>query len=244
MKAYRTIVAIFLVCNFINLYGQDDTKVNTVLLKLYINGYYEDTKNDQYKGTLSGFDNYLYENELFDFGILSIAIEFKSEKFFAHEIEIMPVYIDYNDDLETISFYDNPDEDRVLSGGKNTSIKSYLRYQANHYFTKDKIVVPYIGLSAKAFYYYNGYNPTITTTFKTTEQNIGLHFTISPGISFKISKKLLLDIDIPIGLYETKLNMSFIDNPLIPVKDRKSSEIIGEFIPKVYNIRLGLFYKL
>ena len=244
MKTLRFLLILSLLTIFINLDGQDELMSKTISIKLYLNGYYESTENDVYYGNLSGFDDYLKENDEIDVGMLSLALEFRKEGSLSHEFEIMPVRYTRNADLETLSFDDHPAEDQVISGGKITTIRSYVRYQVNYYFLKGKVIDPYAGLSVKAFYRYSGYNPSTSHTFRATERNTGLLIAVTPGINFHIRDNLALNLNIPLAICDLRLRTNTTDSPLYPLEDRRTSVFKGVFIPEFYHVRLGLSYKI
>lgn len=238
-------ISLVFFCNLLE--AQDNSGSNQRVLKLYLNGVYSNTKSSYTEVSLYNTYEFI-KNEEYDFGGISFAIEMLTSKFFSHEFEIMPIKFDHNDDLIIRTYYyasgPGAEGTSVISGGKTSRIESTFRYQANHYFVKDKRTKPYIGLSTQLFF--NSYKtiPAVSYGYLRSEQNLGLCFAITPGMSFNINDKLAIDFNIPFGLYEFKLNRVYHDNPRLPEEEKKTTIFLGEFAPKVYVFRLGIYYRI
>jgi hypothetical protein len=243
MKNFRIIIlsnCLLFICFFLK--AQENVNLKKIAVKLYVNGFYKYTERDDYNGLIGSDYAFLDKNKGYDFGGLSFALEVQRNNFFSHEFEIMPLKIRQNDKIKTILY--TVTNEVVLIGVKTTSIESALRYQLTYYFIKDKVVLPSIGLSPQLFYNFNKFDPSTTGYFGLTAQNIGLNLAIIPGLAFKLNKKLSIDLNIPIGIYEIKYDAINSENPNLPIRDQKDSKIIGEFIPKKVNIRIGIIYNL
>jgi len=229
------------------LKAQENPDAKKIRLKLYANGFYSYARGpDDFARPWENAEA-LFRKENFDFGHLSFAVEIDGGKFFSHELELMPFWIERNKEIHYINFLDtlpSPDDSRVTSGGTSTSIEIAFRYQANHYFCPNKIFDPYFGLSSQLYYTFSEYVPYTSMTFPAREQDLGLLFSLVPGVLIHLNEKMALDFNIPLGIYDFRLNMTKEDNPLLPVRNRKNSKFIGEFIPNYVNFRIGLIYTL
>jgi hypothetical protein len=189
----------------------------------------------------------LFRKEGLDFGHLSFAIEIDKAKFFSHELELLPFWIERNKELRYINYLDTvptPFEMHITDGGKSTSIEIAFRYQANHFFRPGKLIDPYFGLSSQLYYTFSEYSPYTAMTFPVREQNIGILLSFIPGITININQQIAIDVNVPLGIYDFKLNITIHDNPLLPSSDRKNSKFIGDLIPDYLNFRIGLIYSL
>ena len=243
-KITKIILVGFVSFNSLLLTAQDNPISKNIKLKLYVNGFYQAIENNDYNGISSGNLMHQFENKKYDIGALSFAVEIGSYKKLKHEIELMPVKFDYDNILHTIT---RIEEDRTLTatwGEKITSFKAACRYQINYYFIQNKNVMPYFGLSSQFFYEVNRIKPSISIGSITKDQFWGLLFAITPSVIFNVTKKLSIDLNIPVGLYDIKINSEKIDNSAYPEHNGTTSKIIGEFIPKTLNIRLGICYNL
>lgn len=243
MKPFLMISSVFMLISNNLIFAQDNVKSGKYLVKIYFNGYYNYAEDNQYDRLLSQFYEYSYTKKNYDIGYLSFAVEVLKDKFFSTEFELMPLRFNRYDIMESIVI-PQTNEKEIISGGKTTFLESTFQYQLNHYFNRDKLVVPYFGISSRLFYNYSKRNPATTSLFKKTEQNFGLIFSITPGLLIKVNNKLFVDINIPVGIYEIKLNSIKEDDPQLTLEDQKRSEIMGSFLPKTLNFRLGFIYKI
>jgi len=244
MGIFKTIFTLLFIINVFSLSGQQDIKEKSKLktLKLYANAFYAYNENDDYKGSLPSNVKYLYEQEKYGFGALSFAIDIQGKNNLSNEFELMPIDIQIIDDNVTFNFGDTIPQ--AMGGSKITSIESYFRYQLNYCFTKKGIIKPYIGFSSKVYYDFLRDNPNVSTKFMRTNQNIGLNFAIIPSISIKLSEKFAIDFNMPISIYDIKLNVDNYVNPIIPYDDQKTNKIISQMFPKKLNFRIGLTYTI
>jgi hypothetical protein len=244
MKTLALIISFTLLFSFFFVQAQDDNQSKKLVLKLYTNGSFNYTKGTDITRTPQPDAEYLYENKKYAFGGLSFAFELPGEKCFSQEFEFSPIKINYNDEAKTVTYSTSPNHKLSTSGGKTTWIETAFRYQLNHYFNKEKKVLPYIGLSPQLFYNYFTLDPATSNQFKTTEQNLGLNLALVPGLVINLKNKLALDFDLPLGFYEIKFNSFYHRNPALNLSEQKQSKIEGELIPKTVMVRIGLFYKL
>jgi len=243
MKTLRLFFTFTLLFTFINMQAQDDANSKKLVLKLYANGFYRYNESSDCNRSLPANTTYKSEKKNYDFGNLSFAVELLNDKFFTHEFEFMPIKIKHNDEVELLT-YTQLNHTLTISGGKSTSVETAFRYQLNHYFNNTKKVVPYIGLSPQLFYNYYKLNPATSNQFPNTEQNIGINLAIAPSLLINISNKFSLDFNIPLDLYEIKLNAVNCENPAIALEAQKKTKIEGQLIPKTLNVRFGLVYKI
>jgi hypothetical protein len=82
----------------------------------------------------------------------SFSIGIKSNNFFQHEIEVLPLDFDRNDECHY--WYNESQQITSIRPGTGvtTTIKSALRYQVNYNFTSNRKLMPYAGVSSQLFY--------------------------------------------------------------------------------------------
>lgn len=246
-KIHAIIFPLLILFCYFSLKAQDNPDAKKIRLKLYANGFYSYAKGIDNQ-VASGEDaEALFRKENFDFGQLSFAVEIDGGKFLTHEFELMPFWIERNKEIHYIDFLDTlPDapDSFIIFGGKSTSIEIAARYQATHHFYPNKLFDPYLGLSSQLYYSFSEFKPFTSMTFPIREQNLGLLFSIVPGVLIHVNRRMAIDFNIPLGIYDFKLNMIKNDNPSLPTNERKTSKFIGEFIPNYMNFRIGLVYTL
>lgn len=212
--------------------AQDIDASQKRIFKLYLNGsYYNRTEHADLKN----------EEMQFQLNGLSIALEIKRNKFISHEFEILPIFIKVTDS-KTYLF--NEDLETLTAGSKNTNLGSAFRHQMNHSFLTNKKIDPYIGLSSQLFMDFNKSIPATSNVFERSELDIGVIFSVVPGININLNKRLAVNLNVPMGLWEIKYNKTNLENPAIPPNEQTNSKLVTEFIPKQLRFRLGISYHI
>ena len=223
------------------LHSQDNESLKQTRVKLYYNSSYQATKNTAFNTFIDSYAT--TETTNYTFGGLSIAIEFDKGKFLSHEVEFLPILINIDEDV-TMALDSDFNTLGTLLGTKTTSIKSAIRYQITHAFIKDKAVLPYLGVSSQLYGMYNKDESFVSSDFSLSDMKIGCLISIVPGIIVNLNNKLAVDINIPISFYDFGYNWTRNENPTLPLANQKSSEFVGDFFPTIFNVRLGLIYKI
>jgi hypothetical protein len=154
----------------------------------------------------------------------------------------MPVDFERIDEIYS-SYHPSEDLSDLTKGGVSTSVMSALRYQAGHYFISDKFLLPYLAVSTQFFYEFSRYEPYVPMRFPMSEHNIGLLFSCIPGITIRLNKKLGIDINFPLAVYDFRLVKTKIENPLLPLANRKDVKFEGDMIPDFVHARFGICYR-
>lgn len=242
--SYLLFFIFWYVINSFALIAQESNDHKISRIKLYLNGFYRYSEISNYATNDSGWK---FKTEKYDFGFLSIAIELNRIGFFKHEIELMPFR--FTNSNEIIQYFNNNRNAvdslvNISDGGRLKKFETSFRYQINHCFNVDKSIVPYLSLAAQLHYDLSKHEPWNSFYSNITEQNIGLLFSIIPGISIKASKKLEIDFNIPIAFNDFRLNVTNFKNPLLTTSETKKSKFISEYMSNFINVRIGLVYRL
>ena len=86
--------------------------------------------------------------------------------------------------------------------------------------------------------------PTIPNSFYSHDRYIGSRINVTPHATFRLTKKLLVDINLKLGAYEIRQYQQFIKNPAIPENLQRENKIQHKFFPIAHTLRLGLEYRL
>jgi len=206
-----------------------------------MNGIYEHSTDNAYEGNLNPGQVYTGENKDLELGIFSIAMELNSTERSSHQFEIMPFRFHRQDVNETITEGDNI---QIVGEGLTTTFQSVLWYQYIYYFRPDKIIRPYLGPALQLFCKMSSYRPYVSLTYPAGEFDFGLLLAAAPGMDIKLGDKLRLDINLPLGFYDFKLNSVRTDNPTVTLNQRRTSKLTGAIPPGKLNFRVGLCYAL
>ncbi|MBN1950234.1 MAG: hypothetical protein JW801_03470 [Bacteroidales bacterium] len=243
MKALPLFFSLLCLSFFGNANAQDE-KQQTVFLNFGLNTCYEHVIDHTYIGILTELDAYMYDQTRLETGLFSIGLEFQPGKTLSHELELMPLYISRDNNLEYQEYDSQPDEPMVTGGETTTFLKTYLRYQASYYFLPEKILSPSVGLSAQLFYDYLSTIPKTTEDFPYREYALGVRLALVPGIRVRLNDILAFDLDVPLALGQVNLDRRRYDNPLIPLSERNISKTEAEFLPVSYIFRAGISCKI
>jgi len=101
-----------------------------------------------------------------------------------------------------------------------------------------------VGPALQLFCEKSNYNSNISLIYPTRDFDLGLLLAAAPGMDIRLGKKLSLDLSLPLGLYDFKLNSVRVDNPTLTINQRRTSRLIGNIPPGKLNFRIGLSYKI
>jgi hypothetical protein len=233
-KLKRLLLLGFIIGNSLLLAAQDNTNSRNIRIKLYVNAFYQDIENNDYERSLEENETYKFKNTKYDIGTLSFAAEFGSYRKIKHEVELMPLKFDQNKISEIYTKIEDTIKMMYAFLVNTKSFRTACRYQFSYYFIQNKYIMPFIGLSSQFFYEFvhNGYSLGYNK-----DQYWGLLFDVTPGVVFNINKKISVDLNVPVDLYDIGIKKS-------ESYRTKTSKIIKEFFPETINIRLGFCYKL
>jgi hypothetical protein len=236
----RILLLIIISSNGLLLTAQEYSDSRNIRIKLYVNSFYQDIENHDYHGFLDENETYKFENEKYDIGTISFAVEFGSLKKMKHEVELMPLKFNQNKILTTHTNIEEYGTSTWVYGEFTKSFKSACRYQINYYFIQNKYIMPYSGLSSQFFYEFVRYGPIISF-YEEKDQFLGLLFAFTPGVIFNLNEKISIDLNVPIGFYDIEVNCESKKDEYLKIK---TSNITKEFMPETINVRLGFCYKL
>lgn len=241
MRLFLSFCAIYCLALSNTITAQEEPTNRKLVIKLISNCNYTFDKQLE----IDSYNTYYQlstEKKNFEYGGISISVEFLKDKYFTHEFELIPLNIRNEYKSEMLQPFDSMYPDLLINGEKLTTIQTALRYQMNHYFMQNRKFQPYFGISALP--YYNCYisRPLVSNRYENTKQNIGLRVGISPGFLIRFSDHLALNFDIPVTMAQVLVQFKTERNPIIPVRDQKTSKFSGYLFPTYFSCRTGLNY--
>jgi len=238
----KNILLLVLILVSLISFSQNETEnlTKTRLLKIYVNFNSYETETIDHYSTYSTIE----EGNFITYGKISFALETIKKKKISHEFELMPFFISMNKSLETRYYYGSGNS--ISSGGEKViCLEAYGRYRINYCFSNyNKGFRPFIGLSTGLFYNQTFFRPQIATTFPSGITCFTVPVEVVSGFDVKLHDRLRLAFDIPINLNNIVFEYEYNDNPTYPEKLRSSKVLYGVFLPKAYNIKLGLCYSI
>jgi len=175
----------------------------------------------------------------------TIAFQWKTKKNNFHEIELTSFILgklatktenkgDTANNGQTINEYDLV----------TTSISARYEYILNFNKSKDRKFVPSLGFGVNPYYRQNNYTPKISSSFATSEIYCGAKVFITPRLTYYLSSKFFLDINIPICIIDSYFLIDKENDPAIPTQERTITTFNINGIPKVFSGRIGVGLKL
>lgn len=175
----------------------------------------------------------------------TIAFQWKSKKNNFHEIELTSLLLG-KIGSKTVIVNDATNNGQTINGGNLTTAVISARYEyiLNFNKSKDSKIVPSIGFGINPYYRQNNYSPKISSSFPTSEISVGMRTFITPRLTYFVTSKLFIDINIPLCFFDTFYFLDKEDNPAIPVEQRTIKTFNYNQFPKILSGRLGVGIKL
>lgn len=213
-------------------------------LKIYnLTTFEEQTKSRRLNDSSSY--RYQYTNTTLQFLHPTIAFQWKSKKNNFHEIELTSLMLGkIGTQIEIIN--DTTNNGQTISGGdqKTTVISARYEYILNLNKSKASKFVPSIGFGINPYYRQNNYSPKISSSFSTSEISVGMRTFITPRLTYFVTSKLFIDVNIPLCFFDTFYFVDKEENPAIPVQQRTITTFNYSQFPKIFSGRLGVGLKL
>lgn len=177
-----------------------------------------------------------------NFNRISVAINIGTAKGYIHEIELLIPEISKS--VENIQFplrYEFRKDPTFESKASSYS----FRYELSRTFTKKAKGFAFdFGIGLNPYYVHIEYVPKVETTYYYSIKMYGLIMNLTPRIKYKLSDRLLIDLNVPLNIYDMRGETGHIKNPAIPIAQQTRSDYEFIVLQRAYTIRLGLMYKL
>ena len=213
-------------------------------LKIYnLTTYEEQLKSTRLNDTSSY--RYQYTNTTLQILQPTIAFQWKSKKNNLHEIELTSLILG-KIGTKTEIIEDTVNNGQIINGSDITRTAISIRYEyiLNFNKNKDSKFVPSLGFGINPYYRQNNYSPKISSSYPTSEISVGMRAIITPRLTYFLSSKLFIDVNIPLCFFDTFYLVDKEDNPVIPVQGRTITTFNYNQFPKLFGGRLGIGLKL
>ncbi len=215
MKKYTFIFLLLLACTSVGLSQDEVNKTRRFSFKLY-----GQTMVDAQTGSSS-----------VAFGRFSPAVSFSKDKRYNHEIE-----------LSEFSFrgLGGNDVSRTVTHSNVRLVNVGLRYSTNYELFKYNKLSFYLGGGLNARFSSAHYAANQSTSFPYTNTDRGVDVNITPRITWNFSSKFYLDVNVPLNGYSMTWSTVNNDNPLLPVNQRRTTDVNGDVFPNRYTVNVGV----
>jgi hypothetical protein len=208
---------------------------NKTGLKIYHN---TDIFNVEYKHRYNTTPPTTSERKI-NFNRFSIAVDIPSRRFI-HELEIFIPEISKR--VERAQF---PFDSQFMSYDElDDSFYSFaLRYELIKQISKSKGPLSFsVGAGLNPGFTVAIYDPLVPSVFSQTHKTFSVSLNLIPRISYAISKKISLELNVPVKVYDFRFLFREVENPQIPYKQQRQEETQHVFFEDVYTIRFGIQY--
>lgn len=184
--------------------------------------------------------NYTYTDENYQVNILPAPtiIMYRQNGNF-HEIGISR--LQFNIDDNSILRTDLDEHSVYTDGAKETTFNLGVRYDYNFCLTnKDKSLIGYLGVSISPIYHSRINDPYVNASFVGKYTSTSVLVGVVPRFIWKLNQSIFIDFNIPINLYDLKYEHYRIFNPSLTIKQQSYGYFDSNFLPKFYEVRLGV----
>jgi hypothetical protein len=208
---------------------------NKTGLKIYHN---TDIFNVEYKH-LSYAPRTTSEQKI-NFNRFSIAVDIPSRRFI-HELEVFIPEISKSVERAQFPF----DSQFMVSDEYDDSFYSFaLRYEITKQITKDKSPFSFsVGVGLNPGFTVAIYERLTSFIYSSTDKTFSVSLNLIPRISYAISKKISLDLNVPLKVYDFRFLFREVENPNLPYRMQKQEESQHVFFEDVYTVRFGIQYR-
>lgn len=186
---------------------------------------------------------YQYTNTTLQILNPTIAFQWQSKRNNFHEIELTSFMLGkIGKTIDTIT----TNSAQTISGSDLTITAISLRYEyiLNFNKSKDSKLVPSISFGINPYYRQNNNSPKTSSSFHMSDINIGMRAFVAPRISYFLTSKLFLDVNIPLCFFDTFYYAGKEDNPALSLLERTTNTYKFSLFPKVFSGRIGIGIKL
>ncbi len=175
----------------------------------------------------------------------TIAFQWKSKKNNFHEIELTDFSLNKMSTKRQVGNV-NQDTLNLVDGNEltTTSLSARYEYILNFNKTKDRKLVPSVGFSINLYYKCDNYSPIVSTAYPSSDSYLGSKVFVTPRLTHYLTSKFFIDLNVPLCFANTYARVVNLNDPTIPIADRKVSTIDFQLFPKTFNLRLGVGLKL
>jgi hypothetical protein len=188
-----------------------------------------------------------YETTDFDWQVLhpSIAFQWKTEKNNFHEIELKDFTLNKNSTLtELVNDTSSNILTSVTSGISTSLISAQYEYIINFNKSKESKFVPSLGFGINPYFTHSNIHPENSTTYPTRNTYFGAKLNVTPRLTYYVTSKFFVDVNIPICISDSYFSINKVDNPSFPENMRTTTTLNFEQLPMFLSGRIGIGFKI
>lgn len=174
----------------------------------------------------------------------TLALQWKARHGHAHEAELTRLQLNKSESHREI-IRDSTQPWPRISGGIYARTDISLRYEFIYQFHKtQKKLRPSLGIGISPFYRRNNFAPYVSNEFSGSWWAGGLNAFITPRITYSLTNRLFLDLNIPVCLFDAGYHSFKENNPGVPAGEQADASFSFRWLPAFYSGRLGIGIRL
>lgn len=192
------------------------------------------------------FDNLTNEVEKFgqlNFTRFSLALDIQSKKGYIHEIEFFVPEVSKS--YDNLRYPMNYEFKKEWPNFEREASSYSLRYELSKNLTKKTRRIGFnLGIGISPYYVLAESIPTAVNHYYSSTKLYGFVLNIVPRINYKITQRFSIDLNVPLKMYDVRVENTRIKNPSIPIHQQTKIDYSNHFFESAYTLRLGIMYKL
>jgi hypothetical protein len=177
-----------------------------------------------------------------NFSRISIAGTLHTRNDFVHELELFIPEI--NESLDDIKYPMNY-EFRKGDTFEGQATTYSFRYEFGKAWTSESRKFGFfLGAGINPYYTHIEYTPENEFTYYSSTKVYGGAFNVIPRVNYKLSRRINIEINVPLKVYDLRWEKNRVDNPAIPIRQQQTEDFDDIFFESAYTIRFGLIYLL
>lgn len=208
-----------------SLFGQSEMQI-----KIYQN-------TDSYSVVYNDFQ----ETDELNFNRISIAFDLRTRRDLLHELELfIPELSTSIHDVKFPMAYAFRDVSWF-----DARIDTYsFRYELSKVFKPSKAINFSLGVAVNPFFTRTDYKSSTSYIYDVENKVYGFSANFVPRVMINVSRRFSIDLNIPLKIYDLKVDVTRVMNLSIPREQQESQETENIFFENVYTVRMGVGYKL
>jgi hypothetical protein len=197
---------------------------------------------DRYSSTYNNsFEETTREEDQLNFNRISVAVGLSAKHRVRHELEL------FIPELGTTihevkfplrhEFYDRPIDEATVSTYS-------MRYEVSKEFDSSRKLYFSLGAGINPYLVATDYESQVSWAYDVHTKTWGFSTNVIPRVIFRFSERFMADLNVPLKIYDLRINDQRIMNPQIPKEHQASRETENIFFEQTYTIRLGFAYSI
>lgn len=179
-------------------------------------------------------------DDIINFDRFSVAFNVILDNGLMHEMEIFIPEISKSSNTIKFPFNYTFRNDNSFK----TEVSSYsLRYELNKSILKASSRFGLsLGLGLNPYFLELESIPKVSNAYSARKNYFGIALNLTTRMQYQLTRRLIIDLNFPLKIYDLRWEQTKIENPLIPRHHQITKDFEAKFFEDVYTMRLGIMY--